>query len=170
MLLQTCKRRNPSSNPVDYYVIRSPSQREPSIRRLWPSCRIRIQKKSKAVPRAPKSGHNKSNYIKRGLTGSKKNIESCEILKIEDDIGKSAILRYPCGEIRTQQQRWRAFDSAFQKGHWGVTVYSRQTPTSPWPAKLCIFRATDDWSFDDRALIHLLSFILGCPTTVHMEK
>lgn len=117
MLLQACKRRNPSSNPVDYYVIRSPGQREPSLRRLWPSCRIRIQKKSKAVPRAPKSGHNKSNYIKRGLTGSKKDIESCEILKIEDDIGKSAILRYPCGEIRTQQQRWRAFDSAFQKGH-----------------------------------------------------
>lgn len=50
MLLQNLKRRNPSSNPVDYYVIRSPSKREPSVRRLWPSCRIRIQKKAKQFP------------------------------------------------------------------------------------------------------------------------
>ena len=66
------KRRNPSSNPVDYYVIRSASKREPCVRRLWPPCRIRIQKKAKQFPGLRKVDRRNQITLKRGLTGSKK--------------------------------------------------------------------------------------------------
>ena len=100
-------------------------------------------KRKQSSSRAPKSAQKKSSYIKGGLTGSKKNIESCDILKI-DGIGK--ILHSP-------RSMWRKSAHNSRDGVHSTLHFRRdteewrfiwQTPTSPWPAKLCIFRVSDD--------------------------